>query len=344
MASVKPTKRVLSPTAIGIDVAKATLSVCFRLPGGEENALTFRNTETDIRKQLLSRLSGFTGRIVLESTNHYHWQVALLLTEAGYDVRVVNPLLAKQYTSANIRKVKTDPMDARGLARMAEVADNLPPRFCLSRETLYLRKKLSSIATLSTQLQALRANVTQLTEANDVLGTGNVSCAETALHETILHLKNTIDLMEEEFVTLSKKALKDDTGQFSRLDAIPGVTPFVALLVLHWFSRLPGGDAKSWIAYAGLDISSRESGTWQGKCHLTKRGNSFLRKRLYSAAWGSTMTEGPFKVYYNQLREQGRPHVESLLMIARKIVRIMFKLIETGQVYDPTKLGFAIPS
>lgn len=329
-----------SISAVGIDVAKATLSVCFRSSTEPESALTLRNTETDIRKKLLPRLSGFTGRIVLESTNHYHWQVSLLLTEAGFQVFVVNPILAKQYTSSNIRKVKTDPADASGLARMAELADNLPRRFQLSRETLNLRKKLSVIACISSQLQALKAGQHQLSESHEILKT-QLSEGENSLDLTIKQLKKTQDILEAEFIEeAAKLETETESGAAEILDTIPGVTLFCAHLALHWLAVLPGVSAKSWIGYAGLDVSSRESGTWHGRCRLTKRGNSFLRRRLYSAAWGATMSDDNFKTYYDAMRKEGRPHVEALIIIARKIVRIMFKTLETKQPYDHAKFSF----
>jgi transposase len=332
----KPESSAIS--AIGIDVAKATLSVCFRRPKADESALTLRNTDADIRKKLLPHLDGFTGRIVMESTGHYHWRVALLLTEAGYKVFVVNPILAKQYTSSNIRKVKTDPADASGLARMAELADNLPRCFALTRETLDLRKKLSVIASITKQMQALKATQRQLTEGHEILRTG-ASKGEDALGATIKQLTKTADLLEDEFVKESA-VLETDSTAAALIDGIPGVSPFVAHLVLHWLAVLPDITAKSWIGYAGLDVSSRESGSWHGRCRLTKRGNSFLRRRLYSAAWGATMSDENFQIYYKQMRADGRPHVEALLIIARKIVRIMFKLLETKKKYDPSLFTF----
>lgn len=331
-------KESSSISAVGIDVAKATLSVCFRGPEARESALTIRNTETDIRKKLLTRLAGFTGRIVMESTGHYHWRVALLLTEAGLNVFVVNPILAKQYTSSNVRKVKTDPADAAGLARMAELADNLPRRFALSRETLNLRKKLSAIAALGKQIQALKSTQRQLGEGHDILET-TVSSGETALLEAIKRLKEIADLLENEFVKESA-ALEADRADATLIATIPGVSMFCAHLALHWLAIMPGITAKSWIGYAGLDVSSRESGTWHGRCRLTKRGNSFLRQRLFCAAWGAVMHDDDFKKYYNQMRAAGRPHVEAMIIIARKIMRTMFKTLETKLPYDPAKFDF----
>jgi transposase len=325
-------------TAVGIDVAKAMLSVCCRSSDGTETALALRNIDTDIRKKLLSRLHGFTGRIVMESTGHYHWLVALLLSEAGYDVRVVNPILAKQYTSSNIRKVKTDPADASGLARMAEIADNLPGPFHMTREALSLRKKLSLIAGLSHNLQRLKSTARQLDEAHDSLN-DIPSPGEGSLKESIKNLSRTIDTLEDEFLEEAKR-IEDDPEPAMNLDTIPGVTPFLAHVVLHWFERLPNQTAKSWIGYAGLDVSSKESGTWRGRCRLTKRGNSDLRRRLYSAAWGASLSDPNFKAYYVSLRDGGHSHVESLLILGRKIVRIMFNVLEKNQPYDPSVFSF----
>ena len=122
--------------------------------------------------------------------------------------------------------------------------------------------------------------------------------------------------------------------QMELITSIPGISAFVALLALHWFQYDQGITASSWVAYAGLDVSVRESGTWRGISRLTKRGNAFLRKRLYSAAWGAWQNDPYFKRYYEVLREENRSHVEALSIIARKLVRIMFSVLKTERAYD----------
>ena len=250
----------------------------------------------------------------------------------------MNPILAKQYTSSNIRKVKTDPADASGLARMAEVADNLPEKFSCTKEILILRKKLSLISSLGKQIQAMKASLKHLEEVHDIFGS-QLSRFETETEGAIETLRKTKGRLEKEFETEAKK-LEGDAGPSTLLETIPGVSSFCAHLVLHWCSRVDGLSAKSWIGFAGLDISSRESGSWHGRCRLTKRGNPYLRGRLYSAAWGAVMHDEAFANYYKHLKAEGRAHVEALLIIARKIVRIMFKVLETKSVYDPSKFSF----
>jgi len=321
--------------SIGIDVAKATLSICLHHQDGSEKVLSIRNSNTDISRRLLPRMKEFKGRIVMESTGHYHWTPALILTEKGFNVYVVNPLLAKQYMSTNIRKIKSDPADASALARMARVADNLPKPFTKSPESLWLRKKLGLIATLSKQVQALQAGLNSAKEAKKMVN-GTNSEVIAKLEETILIFRKQMKALEVECVAEMKKE-SQMKKQMELITSIPGISEFVATLCLHWFDQSKGVTAKSWIAYAGIDISVRESGTWKGQCRLTKRGNAFLRKRLYSAAWGAWQTNEDFKNMYTSLRAEGRPHIEALTIISRKQIRIIFSVLESQTSYTASK-------
>lgn len=335
---MKHTRTERHPVAVGVDVAKSTLSVCVRFQDGTEHALAIRNIETDINRKLLPLVKECTGKVVMESTGHYHALVALMLTDAGCDVRVVNPLLAKQYTSGNVRKVKTDPADAQGLARMAAVADNLPPAFSLGHDTVYLRKKLAMLGTMSRHIQALKATIASVEDLRTILKQDDTD-ALMGMRVAVKNLERALLALERECVRDAKQN-EEVRARMPLLVSIPGVSEFCAALALQWFSLDHAASAKSWIAYAGLDISSRESGTWKGICKLTKRGNCFLRRRLYSAAWGAVMNDEQFKAYYDHLREkEGRPHVEALTIIARKIVRTMYQVVRSNTTYEPAKFN-----
>jgi transposase len=327
-----------APVAVGIDVAKATLSVSMCDHKGQQRALSIRNTDTDITNKVLPYLHHYSGTVVMESTGHYHWTPALILREAGIDVRVVNPLLAKQYTSGNIRKVKTDPADARGLARMSSVCDHLPDSFTVSRERLIIRKKLATISTMSRHFQALKANLASLREGQVLLHETDTSVV-LELAQSIKQLGVSIKHLEVECIQLTEA---DETSHESmeHLQTIPGVSKFCAALVTNWFVIDTATSAKSLIGYAGLDVSSRESGTWKGHCRLTKRGNPFLRKRLYSAGWGAVMNYPEYRAYYDQLKASGRGHKEAVVIIARKLVRTIYGVLRDGVPYDAEKVSF----
>lgn len=159
------------------------------------------------------------------------------------------------------------------------------------------------------------------------------------LAESIRQLGISLKHLEVECVQLTES---DEASLeiMKRLETIPGVSLFCATLATNWFDINTATSAKSFIGYAGLDISSRKSGTWKGHCRLTKRGNPFLRKRLYSAAWGAVMNYPEYRAYYDKLKAGGRGHKEAVVIIARKLVRTMYCLFRDGVSYDSAKVSF----
>ena len=216
---------------------------------------------------------------------------------------------------------------------MALVADNLPPSFSLGPDALFLRKKLAVLGSMASHLQALKASLRSAEDAQVILKQ-DTSTALRALSDAVAGVRRSLDVLEQECIRDAKNCNRV-REVMPLLTSIPGVSEFCAALSLQWFRLGGGSTSKSWVAYAGLDISSRESGTWRGRCKLTKRGNCFLRRRLYSAAWGAVMNDSHFKSYYDHLRtDEGRAHVEALTIIARKIVRTMFSVMRSNITYN----------
>ena len=69
----------------------------------------------DLTDYILS-LEGDT-KAVLECTGHYHEPILRSLSDAGVFVTAVNPHLIKNFGNNSIRKVKSDPADAKKIAR-----------------------------------------------------------------------------------------------------------------------------------------------------------------------------------------------------------------------------------
>ena len=95
-----------------------------------------------------------------------------------------------------------------------------------------------------------------------------------------------------------KKALQDIAC------GVPGISPLTGSLLVQMLS-LSCTDPKQWIAFFGLDVSQNESGKTKRREKLSKRGNAYLRKRLYSAGWGAIMNYEQFRTYYEALKKKG---------------------------------------
>lgn len=323
--------------AVGVDVAKDTLSICRRYSGGEKETVSIRNNEADIAKFIKENLSGYKEKIVMESTGRYHYLSAITFSENGFDARVINPLITKKYSSGAIRKVKTDARDAEMLAEIAIKEEKLPRQFNSSRKDLEIRKKIGLLGSLEKQLQQFKSILADYSETKEQLKM-KMSMAEKNLLKIVEKISAAKEKLEKEISDLS---LEDESrAELAKLYAtIPGVSKYLAAVSSYFFETEYADNCKQWIAYAGLDISVKQSGKWNGRGKLTKRGNPYLRKRLFCAAWGAMMHDDDFKKYYEYLREQGRSYVESMVIISRKIVRIMFCLAKNNSVYDPALLN-----
>jgi len=323
--------------AVGVDVAKDTLSICRCYDSGRKETTTIRNNETDITKFIKEELSGYGNKIVMESTGRYHYLSAITFSENGFDARVINPLITKKYSSGTIRKVKTDARDAEMLAEIAIKEDDLPRQFNACRKDLEIRKKIGLLGSLEKQLQQFKSVLADYGETKEQLKM-KMSLAEKDLLKTVEKISAAKEKLEKEISDLS---LEDESrAELAKLYAtIPGVSKYLAAVSSYFFEVDYDNDPKQWVAYAGLDVSVKQSGKWNGRGKLTKRGNPYLRKRLFCAAWGAMMHDDDFKKYYEYLREQGRSYIESMVIISRKLVRIMFYLAKNNSVYDPALLN-----
>lgn len=324
--------------AVGIDVSKETLAICERYENRDE-LREIKNNKIEIGK-LSEKLSknNFQGRIVMESTGRYHLQTAFALSENNLDAIVINPLIAKKYSSSSIRKVKTDKRDSQILAEIAIKEEKLPKRFNAGKNELIVKKKLSLIALLDGEIQKLNAAVNEFTCAFKELDL-ELSKADKKMMKAIGALKKRKEDLEKETEKLISE-IDCKADEIKKYSSIPGVSRYAASVSSCFFSKDYNLSSKQWIAFAGIDVSVRQSGQWKGRGKLTKRGNAYLRKKLFQAAWGAKMHDAGFKKYYDHLRTKGKSYVEALTIIARKLIVIMFNLIKNNEYYNASKISF----
>lgn len=324
--------------AIGIDVSKNTLDICLASKEGICTSIKIGNSESDIVK-FAESIKGYTGKIIMESTGFYQVLAALILREHNFDVRVINPLLAVKYVKSSIRKVKTDKKDAVMLAKMAIIEDNLPDTFNSTRKEIEIKKKINLIGSLEKNIQKLNSVINDFKFSKEIIN-APLSSAEENIIDAFKNLKKQKSNLEKEVEKLSLEDSSENKNKAELIQSycsIPGISAYVASLVSVQFSAKYQDNPKQWIAYSGLDVSVRESGMKKGRSCLTKRGDAYLRKRLFSAAWGAVMHSENFKKYYDHLRETGRSYIEAMTIIARKLVRILFSLTKNNSKFDPAK-------
>lgn len=107
--------------SVGIDVSKGKSTVCILRSYGEIVKPVFEVMHTVSEQEALAaELTTLQEteelRIVMEATGIYGLPIMMHLKQAGFFVSVINPLVMKRYLGENVRRAKTDKLDAIHIA------------------------------------------------------------------------------------------------------------------------------------------------------------------------------------------------------------------------------------
>ncbi|MCR5686399.1 MAG: IS110 family transposase [Lachnospiraceae bacterium] len=100
-------------------------------------------------------------------------------------------------------------------------------------------------------------------------------------------------------------------------------------------------DAKEIQKLSGLGLVSCDSGKHKGETKISHRGRKRLRYWLFQAAKSAVAHAEEFSVlheYYTTRPDNPLKKMQSLIVIACKILRIVFAILRIGQRYDPAKM------
>lgn len=142
--------------SIGIDVSKGKSTVCMLKPYGEVVRMPYDINHTkDQLNVLVEKIHSLEDecKVVMEATGTYNLPILKYLIERGIFVCVMNPLVMKKYFSVNLRKGKTDKLDAAKIANFG-----IEKWFCL--------KPYKEGNDKYTELRALGRNYANLMEAH----------------------------------------------------------------------------------------------------------------------------------------------------------------------------------
>jgi len=295
---------------LGIDVSKDELVCCDY--ADPDRIQRVPNTREAI-KSWLSRVQG-PLRIAIEPTSTYHLEVVEIAIQMDFLVYMINPRQLVHYREAVNEVNKTDPVDAYLLARYLDrEADQLRPFQPQDRRAQQVWSLLKRRATLVNARKRMQQSLAGIRLSHKGL-----------LREIDVILKR-IDL-------LMQRLLRDLGwwADYLRCKSIPGVGPLNATALIVAYHRAAFSSVDQFISFLGFDIRKRESGQFKGKSKLTKRGEAELRRLLYCAAIPSR-TYLPFKQFHQRQLDKGLPKIAANVVLARKIARIAFALIQKQQ-------------
>jgi transposase len=311
---------------VGIDVSKADFHACL-LQGEKRAKKSFPNSASGYR-QLLTWLRNrkcLDVHVCMEATGAYWMGLAQAVHSSGACVSVVNPSRTALFARSQLRRTKTDVVDAAMLAE-----------FCSTQRPSLWTPPAPEILELRGLLAYRDHVVSEQIRFKQIAKGLHLTQKLERLHDEQLEtLAEMLDEIEEQIrdVVQSHRAMQD---AFNALTAVKGIgfVTAVALVAKLPASRLRDGKAAA--AYAGLAPSERQSGTSvRGKARICKIGNSSLRRDLYMPAIAAIRFNPILASFAERLRENGKPPKVIIAAVMRKLVVLAFHLIKDATADAP---------
>ena len=139
--------------------------------------------------------------------------------------------------------------------------------------------------------------------------------------EQVEKLENEIQLIAEKFD--------------SKIFTIPGIGATTGAAILSEIGNIQNFSlAVKLIAFAGLDPKLKESGKYQGRTPISKRGSKYLRNAIWYSAMVACRVDDKFKKFYQDRRNKGKSHRYSVTAAANKLTKVIYHVLKNNCEYD----------
>jgi transposase len=129
------------------------------------------------------------------------------------------------------------------------------------------------------------------------------------------------------------------------LRTIPGVADKTILALLAECGNLDRFYApKALIGFLGLYPTLSQSGDSTRNGRLAKRGASLAKKAIYLASIAAIRHNDEMRTIYMNYRSKGRAKKEAIIIVARKLLTIMYIIYTRNVPYDPQRVFVAKPN
>lgn len=315
----------MTHTPMGIDIAKRTFQVSVQV-GAKRRHHSFTNDAAGHAALLawVTRLGADRVHVALEATGTYGEAVATVLVDAGHRVSVVNPAAVKAFAASQLRRTKTDRVDADVLLDF--VVAHQPPAW----------------TPWPAEIRALQGLVRRIDAVQDMLTQErNRLAAGELVPAVVTSLTRHIATLETELADLEAQ-VRDHLDQHPRLRdqrdllvTIPGIGVATAARLLAECRDITGFDnARAYAAFSGLVPRDRQSGTLVGRARLAKLGSARLRRALYFPALTACRHNPLLRAFRTKLLAAGKPKMVIVAAVMRKLLHTVYGVLKSRTPFD----------
>lgn len=156
----------------------------------------------------------------------------------------------------------------------------------------------------------------------------------------IRHLVSQIELVKEQISEVDKKIEEFSIQNNSPILTIPGISHFSGTSILSEIGDINNFSSyKKLIKFAGLAPFHYESSKYNAKnLPISKKGSKYLRKTLYQIITPVIQHNPVFNAYFKLKIAQGKSYRCAQGHCVRKLMRVIFQILKTGNSFDPELL------
>ncbi len=319
-------------TILGIDIGKDQfVAVLLREQAPSEQA-TFDNTRDGFQRlqRFLKKRHLQAIHACMEATGRYYEALADFLYALGYSVSVVNPAQIKAYGDSQLRRNKTDSLDATLIADFCRTQQ--PPVWTPPPpEWRHLQALVRHLEDLQAdyQRQRNRQHALQHAAHSTPLVMDNLLAQLDLLKQQIEQVKRAIQLHLDQHPDLKRD--KD------LLTSIPGIGDLTAGKLLAEFRAIRDfDDVRQLVAFAGLNPRQHQSGhSARGYTPISKQGRATIRAALFMPAIVAKNHALCLRPLVQRWQQLGLCPMEIVVAMMRKLLHLIYGVLKSGLPFDP---------
>ena len=162
---------------------------------------------------------------------------------------------------------------------------------------------------------------------------------------SLKRIEQHIKLIDKQLLVIEKEIIEvvsQNPELKQKIDNIMQVKGLGLMSIVTVLSECNGfaliNNQKQLVSYAGYDIVERQSGTYQGKTRISKKGNSHIRRILHMPAFNVVKYEPGFTAFYNRLiskgkTKPGRRAMQAYVAVQKKLLVLIYTLWEKNEPF-----------
>ena len=172
------------------------------------------------------------------------------------------------------------------------------------------------------------------------LAKDSVGQPDMVIEMEIRHLVGHIRQITEDLKEVDKKIEEYSRELNSPILTIPGISHFSCTSIVTEIGSIDKFDNPyQLISHSGTNPIVYQSGLYNARLtRVSKKGSKYLRKTLYQIIQPVIENNPVFKAYYLKKISQGKSHRCAQGHCVRKLLRVIFHLLKTGESFSPVLL------